>query len=260
MSFHSLDFRFDGINSKNLKLKIVSVDNSKKNSQFGVEQEIVEDNSTNIPLFLGVKRKCPTIPITMMKMNDFGNAESFTDKELDNICRWLFQDEYKPFISWDNTGIIYYVIFTKGDSFYNCAKEGYLNLEMRLNAPHGYSNQLINFHQVTDKKVIELHNGSNINTIVYPDIEFELLGDNRNLKITNLSNGDFMEFEGLEKNEHAYVYNDGIKDIMSKVDKNRNLFKNFNKKWISMRYGKNRIEIIGNCRIKFISQYPTAMI
>lgn len=260
MQFRSTNFMFDGKNSRDRNLKIVDIDGKNEDIIFGVEQNINEDDSVgDIPLFLGVKRSIPTIPITIMKMNNFNRPIPYSKGELEEICRWLFQKEYKPFISYDNAGIVYYVIFTKGNNFETSAKEGYLNLEMRLNAPHGYSNPLISTYRVKGEKQIKLYNNSNLDDIVYPDIEFELLNNTTSLEIRNESIGQSIIFNDLEPNEHIFVYNDMLKDVVSMTDKNRNIFNKFNKEWLKLRYGKNRIKIIGECKIKFINQYPIAL-
>ena len=260
MQFRNVYFQFDGKNSKDRNLKIVSVGNSTKGNIFGVNQDIKEyDSGTDIPIFLNTKRKIPTIQITIMKVNKYNRAEAYRKDELREISRWLFQREYKPFISWDNTGIVYYAIFTKGEDFENTAKEGYINLEMRLNAPHAYSNQLIDYFRVSNEKKVEIYNNSNLEKFIYPDVEFELLNGTTRLEIINESINQRVVFNGLEPNEHIYVYNDGLKDVVSLKDNNRNIFNKFNKEWLKLKYGRNRLKIIGDCNIKFINQYPIAL-
>lgn len=260
MQFRSLDFQFNNVSSKSKKLKLVNVDGKNEESFFGVEQEVIEeDNGTDVPLFLGVKRKCQTIPVTFMKVDDLNNPLPYRKGEFDELCKWLIHKEYKPFVSWDNPGIVYYVIFTKAKDFVNRAKEGYISLDMRLSAPYGYSNQLISPYYITKEKIINVYNGSDLDNLIYPDIEFELLGDCRDVVIQNLTLNQTMEFHDLEKNDVIRVYNDGIKDVISKKDKNRNIYKNFNRKFLALTYGKNRIKIIGNCKINIINQYPIAL-
>ena len=258
MQFRKFYFEFDGRKSKDKKLKMIIIDNKSEDDKFGVEQEVIEeDNGTDTPLFLGVKRKPQTLKIAIMKMDKFNNPLSYTDRELEEICRWLFKKEYRPFIPWDNTGMVYYVIFTKGTDFFNCAKEGYINLEMRLNAPYGYSRLLNNEYTVMGEKTIDIYNRSDIDNFIYPDIEFELKDDNTDLVIKNLSlSNEIMEFNNLTPNDHIMIYNEGLKDMMSLQDKSRNIFQCSNKKFIKLQYGLNRIQIKGKCKIKFTYQYP----
>lgn len=259
MQFKSFYFQFNNISSKLRNLKVVSIDDESLDS-FGIEQEInEEDDGTDIPLFLGVKRKCPELTITLMKMDEWNRPLPYAEGELEEICRWLIHREYKPFISFDNLGIVYYVLFTKGESFYNGAKEGYLKFNMRLSAPYAYSNVLIDSYKVIGQRIIDIYNGSDIEEFIYPDIQFELLGDCKNITIENLTLGETMTFQNLANNEVVYVYNDKIKDVVSKVDKRRNIFKNFNRKFISLAYGKNRLRITGDCNIDIINQYPISL-
>lgn len=258
MQFRKFYFEFDGKKSKDRNLKMVVIDNKSEEDKFGVEQDVIEeDNGTDTPLFLGTKRKPQSIKMTLMKLDKYNNPMSYTDKELEDINKWLFlKREYKPFIAWDNPGIVYYVIFTKGTDFFNCAKEGYINLEMRLNAPYGYSNLFNNDYWIKDEKIIDIYNGSDIDNFIYPDIEFELRDDSTDLIIKNLSLGETMEFNNLISNDHIMIYNEGLKDMVSLKDKNRNIFQHSNKKFIKLQYGLNRIQVKGNCRIRFLYQYP----
>lgn len=260
MQFRDLDFKFDGIKGRDKQLKIVNIDNKNSENIFGIDREINEENiGIDEPLFLGVKKKCPSIPITLMKMNNYGIPKAFKKNELLEICRWLFKEDYRPFISYDNTGIVHYVLFTKGRDFENCAREGYINLEMRLSAPYGYSNQLINFYEVRGKKIIDIYNNSNLDQFIYPDIEFELLSSDGNIEIINSTTNQKVIFTNLDDYEHIYVYNDALRDVVSLKNNDKNIYKNFNKEWMKLAYGKNRIKIIGNCKIKFISQIPIAL-
>lgn len=260
MQFRSLYFQFDGVNSKEKHLKLITVDGKDREFLFGVDQEIIEEESSGeVPLFLGVKRKCPTIPVTLMKMNEWNKPIPYGERELPDICNWLFKKEYRPFVSWDNPGKVYYIIFTKGKGFENCAKEGYLNLEMRLSAPFAYSRQLKDEYEVIGEKTININNDSDVEDFIYPDVEFEMLNESRDLVIENLTLGEKMEFHNLELNEKIRIYNDGLKDMVSLVDKKRNIFKKSNKCFMKLIYGRNRIRIIGECKIKFITQYALAL-
>lgn len=260
MQFKNFYFQFNNVSSKLKKLKVVSIDDDESTDTFGMEQEVNEnDDGTDVPVFLGVKRTCPELTITLMKMDEWNKPLPYSDEELEDICRWLIQKEYKPFVSFDNLGIVYYVLFTKGESFYSKAKEGYLKFNMRLSAPYAYSNVLIDSYKVKGEKIVDIYNGSDIEKFVYPDIQFELLDDCQDISIENLTLKESMIFNNLEKHDIIYVYNDKFKDVVSKVDKTRNIYKNFNGKFLSLAYGKNRIKITGNCNIDIINQYPIAL-
>ena len=261
MQFNNFYFRFDGLNSRDKNLVLVTVDGLSQNNQnglqFGVNKTIAYSQNSNDISSIDIKPL--TIPVTIMKLDGYGIPMPYEPYELDEICRWLFQDEFKPFISFDDTSIVSYVMFTQGNNFKNSANEGCLNLTMTLSDGYAYTHQKVEYVRVTGSKVIEVINNSNFQRFVYPDIEFELIGDNTNLSIKNLDFGESMDFTGLEKNEHIYCYNDGLKYVESKVDKTRILNTKFNDKWIKLHYGKNRIKVTGDCIIKIITQCPIAL-
>lgn len=257
--FKSKYFRFDNKDSKNYNLAIVSIGSS-DNFQFGVGQSVQDTEGLgDVPIFTGIKRDCPTIPITICKMDRENNLLPFRDKELDDICRWLFKKEYKPFISYDDSKV-YYGIFTKADKFENGINEGYINLEFQLSSPYAYSTVINDYWIVNKQREIDIFNDSNVESMYYPDVEVELLKDCTDIEIHNMNTGDKVVFENLLHDEHLYIYGDGLRDIVSLVDENRNLFPNFNKKFLKLRYGRNKIVVKGDCKINIKKQYPIAII
>lgn len=259
MQFNNPYFIFDGIKSKDKNITIISIGETQKEKQFGINRNMeFEEGLNGLQILKSIKLENLTVRLTLMKVNYMGIPMAYNRNELDDICRWLFQDEFKPFISYDCTSVVSYVIFTKGKNFKNAANEGYLNVEMKLSAPYAYSNQMIDYVHVSNQKDIIIINNSNVQRFVYPDIEFKL-GNSIDLEIINMTLGESMKFTGLSKDEHVYCYNDGLKYLESKVDKTRILYENFNKKWLRLSYGKNRIRIKGDCQIKIITQCPIAL-
>lgn len=260
--FKNKYFTFDGVRSIDKNIAIVTIGSDSSNTQFGLKQSVEkQDGIGDVPLYKGVKRDISSIDITLCKLDKQNNLLRFTEKEKDDICRWLFKKDYKPFISDDNKSKVYYAIFTEGDSFFNGLNEGYINLKMELNAPYGYSAIINDFWRVVNFKEVNIYNNSNIDCELYPDIEIELLGDTDKVEIFNQMTGSRTILENLQPNEHLYIYGDEVRDIVSMVDKDRNLFPNFNKKWLKLVYGRNKIIIKAkSANIRIINQYPLAII
>lgn len=254
-------FIFDGKRSKDLNLAIVSVGDSDTERQFGVNRNVSEISGVNIPIFTGFENECPSIPLTIAKLDSYNEIIPFKKGEKDEICAWLFQNEYKPFISMDDENKVYYVVFTEGNIYTNGLEQGYINLTMRLSSPYAYSNVMNDFVRVNNYKEINVFNDNNINSDIVPDIEIEMLGDSNKIEILNKMNGSKFLLENLEKGEHIRVYGDGLMDIVSLNNKNRNLFIKSNKKFLRLRKGRNKIEIKvnGMAEVKIIYQYPIAL-
>lgn len=259
--FRNKYFTFDGVRSIDKNIAIVTIGSSSSNTQFGLKQSTDrQDEIGDIPLYKGIKRDISSIDITLCKLDKQNNLLTFTEKEKDDICRWLFKKDYRPFISEDDRNKVYYVIFTEGDSFFNGLNEGYINLKMELNAPYAYSSIVNDFWRVTNFKEVNIYNNSNIDCDLYPDIEIELLGDTDKVEIFNQMNGSRIMLENLQANEHLYIYGDEVRDIVSMVDNNRNLFPSLKKKWLKLGYGRNKIIIKAkSANIRIINQYHLAI-
>lgn len=245
------DFIFDGFNSRG-RFMICSRGSGDNLSQFGASRSINEEEGIgDIPVFYGVKSECPTLEISISKVNN-GEISPFADDDLKELSRILFKKDYRALII---NGLIYYCIFTKGEMWSAGRGEGVITLSLRLNAPYAYSSIMNNPVRVINTKTIEVYNKSTVCEDIYPDIEFLLGGDSTSIKITNMTTGQIVEFNGLEKLEHVYVYNDGLKQVISKSESTRNIFKLFNKEWLRLVYGKNIIKIeCENCKFDLIYQ------
>lgn len=261
MQFRSPYFVFDGIKSKDLGIQIITTSFSGgADRQFGVMRKINEEvGVSDVPILNNISKETPSFKIQITKATS-KKLLSFTEDDYRQIQRWLFKNEYKPFISMDNPSVLYYVIFTSASHFENTKKQGYIELEMKLNAPYGYSSIINEMIYVNGTKNLSIYNESSVNDFIYPDVEIELLDNTSNISITNTTHGESMSLNNLESNEHLYIYNGDIKYIESKIDPKRNLFKNFNKNWLRLRYGKNDINITGKCKVKIIYQIPIPFI
>lgn len=251
-------FTYDGVNSRDYNLYICRTGTG-ESRLFGADRTIKEEESNNfIPTFQGVKYNAPTIRITLVCADNKGKVIPLDEERCFAINKWLFQDEYKPFTSYDNKDILYYAIFTKGANYEVGCKKGYLELEMRLDSGCAYSNLIYHSYVVNGSKTVEVINKSNIEKYSYPDVEFKILSGN-SITVRNDTLGISMEFTNLPNKCHAYCYNEGLKHIVDKTNPDNNLRDNFNKVWLKTMYGANQITITGHCEINIISQNKIAI-
>lgn len=246
-------FSYNGVHSSEFDLLAVRTDNGMIEFPFGVSRDIIEEkiNKRN-PYFFGIEEQPLEFTIELSK-------EGGIDYNLrTKIVKWLFTDTYKPLVFDDNDFIIYYAIAigepTRMD---NGIEEGYITINFRCNAPYGYSQPVTITELVEGTKIIIINNLSNVLDEYYPEVEFTLKGNNKNLTIRNLSdNGREFVFNNLNEGETVYVDN-AKKRIVSNLP-NIYRYDNFNKHWLKLMYGKNLLEITGDCEIKFRLQYPIA--
>lgn len=251
-------FTYDGKSSRDYNLYVCKTDTD-GSRLFGANKSIKEEENYGfIPTFQGVKYNSPTINITIICADDRGNAIPLDDERCFEINKWLFQDEYKPFTSYDNRDIIYYAIFTKGTNYDINKRKGYLELEMRLDSGCAYSNITYHTFNVSGSKTVNVTNKSNVTEYLYPDVEFVLSGGN-SVEIRNNTLGETMSFNNLPSNCHVYCYNEGLKHIVDINNPDVNLRENFNKVWLKLAYGVNSITITGDCEISIINQNKIAI-
>ena len=251
--FKANSFKFDGIDSRMYSLSVVNINNDGFTSSFGKRNTINEEEGVGeVPVFYGVKGECQELTLELFKCDSEGNPLVITDSDKREISRWLFKREPKAL---ECNGLIYYCICTDGNLWTNEASMGCFEIKLRMSSPYAYSPIMYNPIYVTNSKTIEVYNKSTVDESIYPDIEFLLMGNSTSIKITNMTTGQVVEFSGLEKQDNIYVYNDGVKQIVSKIDAKRNIFKLFNKEWLELVYGKNIIKIeCENCKFNLLWQ------
>lgn len=236
--------------------EVVSVGGSDNNRKFGISASIERQDSVGaVPLFIKRNKELPSIDVQLFKCDNMGNGLKITDNDLFELNRILFAKDDIGIL--ENNGKIYYGHFI-GDSsvWMNSAKQGYITLAYELCSPYCYSPIMLNPVRISESKRIEIFNKSNASEKMYCDIEFELLDNTTSITITNLTTGQVLEINNLEVNEKATIFGDS-KEIISKVDNTRNLFKlsNRNFKALELVYGKNMYEIKSNSsKVKIIYQ------
>lgn len=243
-------FRFNGFDSKG-KYMICTKGNGDLTSQFGVNRSINEEDGVgDVPVFYGVKDECPTLEMSITKIvND--EIAPFTEIELSELTRILCKKEYKAF---ECGGLVYYVIFTQGSLWRVGRGEGVITLNMRLSSPHAYSPIMLDSVRCSEEKIFDVYNGSTYDDFIYPDIEIKMLQGN-SIKIENVITGQVLEFTNLDNNEHIYIYNDNMKQMVSKLDRKKNVYSKSNKEFLKLPYGRNRIKITCElAQVKFIHQ------
>ena len=90
-----------------------------------------------------------------------------------------------------------------------------------------------------------------------PKIEIELVNNNTDVSLKNLSNnGEIFSFTGLKPNEIISIDNEN--EFIKSNNQLSNPFSKFNRKWLKLVYGVNRLEVTGQCNIAVKSQFPIA--
>lgn len=259
--FKNIGFTFDNINGEDLGYYVVST-SSNGESYMGVSKKIVEEDTSNFaPSFQGVTYDTVEFTLTIAKINKIGNAVPISEEDIFFLNNWLLKpQDYRIFISHQNRDVLYYAIFTKASNFLNGAREGYINLTMRLSSGCSYSNVAHHIHRVTHSYTMEIYNKSNVEDYVYPDVNFiTLFESNDGVRIINETLGETMEFWNLPPNHEFMCYNEGLKQVVCTTNKTLNTQPLFNKKWLRLAYGRNVIRIEGTVKIDIFFQNKIAI-
>lgn len=251
----NLYFTFDNIDSRKFKLAMLDVKEDGEVVKFGLDRESVEEENSlsDTPFFVRVKNKSVEIKMELVKCSDSLIPQTFSDKELRDIRRWLFKSMYKPLVV---EGKCYHVLFTNGvKKEYGTSRQGYLTLTAKIQ--DGYSHKkyvLTSDPHVKGEKIEELHNTSDVDKVTYLNMNITQLSDTKeDIKIKNLSNGDEITVKNVAKNDNFVILSEGMEAYNLKDEEDTEIINNttFNNHFITLRYGKNRIKCTGNFKITF---------
>lgn len=253
--FNGWTITYNGINSERFNLFLCDVGN-KGERTIGVQQSVeTESVEGDVPIFKKLKRTLPTVELQLIKMSRKSKPIPITEEDMFQINRWLFSvEENKPLMI-DHKDIVYYGVFINGSTWQNSSKLGYITLQFQMASPYGYSVLKNSEFRVSGSKAVILSSKHNVGKYNEIDIEFILDEGQTTLIIENETTGQRMEFTDLDSScRHAYVYNEGMKHVVSKSNPSVNMIPKFNREFIHLAYGDNRIKIIGHGRVRFISQ------
>ena len=254
--FVSTEFIYDGVYSKDMGVDLVSVTNGATKTLFGYNRNIDKEMIGDIVFTpKGYSYSPLTFTITIAKINPDDLDWDFKTKT--ELIRWLYQEDYKPFISLDNPEVIYYCkAVGEGERYDTGHQQGYATIKMECNSPYAYTpTYLYEWDKEYETNIIEVNNLSNVTTYYYPEIEITF--NSTEVSIVNLSNaGQIFKLENIDIGETIYV-NNKMKRILSSNEKNR--LSNFNRGWLELVQGANLLQVEGDVQIVRKSTYPIAV-
>lgn len=247
-------FIFNGIKSADMGQYLVRMQSGGIQSPFFGGQDIREDRMKGklTPYHFGTELNPIEFTIEISPLDD-----EWTPQRKNEIGRWLIHDTYKPFQTADDLGKYYYAIVTEAPNFELYGNKGFIPITFRCNSAYAFSPTYIdnfNLSANATNTIIELNNLSNINRNYRPKIEIEII-EGTDFQIRNLSNaGEIFSFTGLNVGEIISVDNENEIIVSSLFGSNP--FSKFNKNWLELVYGTNRLEVTGKVNIWFKSCFP----
>ena len=241
-------FNFDGKNSADFNLVHINLNNSLFEDKLVANREIVETKvSGNYKPFLNRVDYNPLDFELVLAFDGF-----FDDRKMDEIIRWLFVDQYKPFYFYGNEGkVVYCMPSDESTITHNGLSQGYITIRMRCNSPFYYSPVILSeeydLSLTNGKQTITLENNGHFD--IYPEISITMNASG-NISFVNKTNGGkIFDIRELAKSEGIYINTEKeiIESDIIGVYRYGNVFGDYP----YLVYGKNTFEITGNCKIQF---------
>jgi hypothetical protein len=250
-------FIFNGVSSERYSLFIVSTGDVNEERIFGLNSSFeYEDSIGDRKLFSRRKNDYYKFDVEIMKLDAWNGVIPMSEKEYDDVIRWLMVDEAKPL---QVGSIVHYGFFNDGREFHNPRRQGIIKLVFESASPYPYSAIMTNVFRVKLDKTIELENKSNINKNVYMDIDIEKTSANGDVTIINKRTGKSFKVKNLELGEQIKILGDGLMEVESITYPKKNMYPNLEYSVFPyLVYGRNNIKIIGDCKIRIRYQYPIA--
>lgn len=212
-------------------------------SSIEIENNLVEYS----PYFMESFSDTPEIELNLLLYNSVTmETLAINQYNMEEIYDWLITDNFAPFISDDNRGIIYYFKLIRLSKVLTFDKRGYLKATFKPYSKYCYR-QGVYETTINGSGQLEIYNHAK--SIYKPIIELTNLGDENTVnKINN------MEIIGLKNNEKIKI------DNLTKLvldEENKNKFNCCNAKWVELEPRiDNVINISGNCSVKIICEFP----
>lgn len=243
----SLYFNYDGKSCREFGLINVNLDN-------GMFEEVLVANRTinetavrgsDTPLFHSVSEEPLSFQLTL------AFEGKFTDKDVDDVIVWLFQDRYRPLYFEDKPNRVYHCM-PVGDSMiaHNGLKEGYLVIEMRCKSSKiespVYVTPTYDLSTNTGDFNIKIVNDGHVE--VYPEISIEKI---ENGHVTIIKDGEIFEIRDLTNREQIYINTE--KEIIETDIVGEYRYENVVGDYFDMTLslGENNFTVKGKCKIAF---------
>lgn len=256
--FYSPNFSFDGIDNDMMDVVLVTTINSDVLNTIGttyIETIKSENTKADNPYYLLESKGTETLLLEFAYVNLKDNSPLVWDEDkIDEIVAWLYKDSFKPFVSYDNDEITYYLKATKIYKRFDSNMRGMIDVEFQPYTAYGY--------KYFEKKVVcegevetKILNESSTSSEFYePIIEVKALEDG-NIKIENLSIEEDkpLVIEGMKKND-VIIIDNFTYTVQNDLGENKFLLVNRN--WIRLKKRKNILKITGNCEVVIKCNYP----
>lgn len=263
MRFKSTKIKFDGQTPKqalgdssyNGDIWFATTENSMYKEEFAGQPEIIETSvpGRDQPYFHRVDHA----PLEFNMVLAF--EDSITEKQLKQLYLWLYKPDYRELkFGADYEGDTFqeksfYVIFNNQPKITYVFDEeenikGYIKLHARCNSSTGFIKEI---HDIEKDESITINNEDGVEPILYE------------INVKSIEAGDIkigyedILIEDASKEEEITINNNT--KVITTNTKNKNIYKDWNKKWISVRPGEEKEISTSNITGTIITYKPVFM-
>lgn len=265
--FIGTDFMYNGILASSFGLTVVNVESANTSQPYGLNRDIKETvRNDGKNSFHGLSYNPIEFTVTLARDYEWELADRM------QVANWLYQNNYKELVNPDYPTVIYNAIFYGGTTIGLVGNiPRYIVLNVRTDAPWGWSQEYIYNYDVATTMAIQIENISNLNLPLYVEVEVTLESGN-SFEIQFDSDKIFKFIDAtygsdtylLVINETIYVDNDKkiiISDQTGQEDKRiKNFIKDDGTKeisdWFYLIAGTNDITLIGDATFIIRVKYP----
>lgn len=248
----SLGFHYNGRHSSEFGIYMVSIKSGLSQTRFLASKKIISEKvvGNHTPYLYGVEYDPLEFKLVFACID-----EKWTTEKRREIARWLDTSTHELFYADDEPDKCYYFQYQGGIDFsHNTLGDGYIEVTMLNDSPFACSpiqERRYELTHITSPTVIEIDNFGD--DLIYPEMWIYTINKG-DFKIRNLSNGgkDFV-FKNLVNAETVYVDNKN-RHIESDIALTYR-YDNFNKNYLELVRGTNRLEVTGACSLLFRYQY-----
>lgn len=245
----SINFSYAGKYSSDFGIYNVSMSSGLYEETFMGSRSISETKvvGSSKPIFHRIEQEPLKFKLT------FAFKDTWDDKLIREVARWLNQSYYKPLFFSEQPDRIFYCLPVDDISLiHNGLKQGYLSITMRCDSHYSYTpivkSPVYDFSRTEQEKVITINNYGDL--VCKPEVFVTKIG-NGDITIRNLSNlGEEFKFTGLLDGESLYIDCDREHIETSLVNTYR--YDNFNNKYIRLPENTEcYLEVEGSAQIQF---------
>ncbi len=183
------------------------------------------------------------VPLQIRKVDENEISKPIVGVEVEFINRWLFGHANDKGLEYQKRH--YKGLFRKGYRWKENACNGILDVIFTM-VNNAFSLSRTNGVKVRDGRIIKIDNRSNAVDSIDTELYINLKDSNTSsVTVENLTNGNKMVLANLESKECLYI-NGQNQYIVSKVDKNRNIYPKFSGQYIKLNKGVNEIKVTVN--------------